>query len=230
MNLPTLPEALRLQLEAVPTQGKFEWKRKPWLEAVHDVPDAHRVVSELPDLVDRQIIRDVVQTNLSHDHVLGGFVAMRIWGSGADNRGPSRARSCLTGIVSRDNKSAPVDETVRDKLLKAAEIVQTGDAEAGFYYMKNDGWIRNLGGAFFTKWLSFSSMTGAIDGPEVAPILDARVCGWIAENTAGEQQIRLTTDRTKAYRKYLELLDAWGSQSDPVRTRAQVELAIFNLT
>ncbi|HEX7351641.1 hypothetical protein [Brachybacterium sp.] len=86
--------------------------------------------------------------------------------------------------------------------------------------------MKHLGGAFFTKWLAFASMTGAVDGSEVAPILDKRVITWLREHTTPSEG--LSTSRTPSYERYLELLDAWGGPF--ARTRTQVELAIFELT
>ncbi|WP_218221868.1 hypothetical protein [Nesterenkonia sp. Act20] len=71
-------------------------------------------------------------------------------------------------------------------------------------------------------------MTSAVDGPEVAPILDKRVRDWIANHTADDDHVSLSTTSSHDYLRYLELLDAWGSPLG--RTRAQVELAIFELT
>ncbi|PWH07424.1 hypothetical protein DEO23_01950 [Brachybacterium endophyticum] len=94
--------------------------------------------------------------------------------------------------------------------------------------MRNEGRVKYLGGAYFTKWLAFTSMVGRIDGPEVAPILDKRVRDWIANQTASDTRISLSTSSSSDYERYLQLLDAWGAPFD--RTRTQTELAIFDLT
>jgi len=102
-----------------------------------------------------------------------------------------------------------------------------GAAEA-FRLMNNEGKAKYLGGAFFTKWLSFASMVDSVGGPRVAPILDKRVRDWIASSTPMVQPFKLSTTSTADYRRYLELLDAWGGPYG--RTRVQVEQSIFNLT
>ena len=71
-------------------------------------------------------------------------------------------------------------------------------------------------------------MSNSIDGKNVAPILDKRVRDWIFQNTKGTDQISLRTTSTTHYQRYLNLLDAWGEPYG--RSRAQVELAIFDLT
>ncbi|MBK0332062.1 hypothetical protein I8D64_11695 [Brachybacterium sp. MASK1Z-5] len=221
-----IPTVLTSRLrEDPPVQRAFSWRRETWEPVVHDVPDAAAALHDLPDQIDRQIVRDVVQANLSREHVLGALVPMLIWGG----TGPRRAffaRAILTGLGRRGNFEVPVDDSIRDRLLAGARVVQQDGAAAGFFFMNNEGRVKHLGGAFFTKWLAFTSMTGDIDGPEVAPILDKRVITWIRKNTT--PAVELTTTRTASYQRYLELLDAWGSPHG--RTRTQVELAIFEIT
>lgn len=226
MSTPEIPDVLVPRLrEEPPAQRPFRWERPDWEPVVHDVPDAAAALQDLPDRIDRQIVRDVVQANLTRDRVLGAFVPMLIWG-GPQPRRAFFARAMLTGVARRGNLDEPVDDSIRDRLLEGARQVREDGAAAGFYYLNNGGKVKHLGGAYFTKWLAFTSMTGAIDGPEVAPILDDRVITWIRENTMPSEQ--LTTSRTPSYERYLELLDAWGAPYS--RTRTQVELAIFELT
>lgn len=226
MSTPEIPDILVPRLrEEPPAQRAFSWERSVWEPVVHDVPDAAAALRDLPDRIDRQIVRDVVQANLTRDRVLAAFVPMLIWG-GPNPWRAFFARAMLTGVARRGNRDEPVDDSIRDRLLEGARRMQEGGAVAGFYYMNNDGKVRHLGGAYFTKWLAFTSMTGAIDGPEVAPILDKRVIAWIRENTTPSE--KLTTTRTPSYERYLELLDTWGAPYS--RTRTQVELAIFELT
>lgn len=220
-----LPEALAVRLsEELPAQAGFSWNRGPWDPVVRDIPDAKATLQSLPDRLDREIVREVVQLNLSRDRVLGAFVPVHIWGW-PGGLGPSRTRRILTGLRTRENFDAPVDDSVRDRLLEGAERVQQSGAEEGFRFMNNEGKIKYLGGAFFTKWLAYTSMVNSVDGPEVAPILDERVRDWIAAQTAG--QVDLSTTSTPDYRQYLDLLDTWGDAFG--RTRTQVELAIFEL-
>ena len=92
--------------------------------------------------------------------------------------------------------------------------------------MNNEGYIKYLRAAFFTKWLSYSSMVHSVDGEEVVPILDKRVRDWIEATTEGREN--LSTTSTADYSRYVDILGAWGSESK--RSRVQVELEIFRLT
>lgn len=226
MSSPKVPDVLATRLREDPSiQRAFPWDRRVWEPVVHDAPDAAAALQDLPDRIDRQIVRDVVQENLTREHVLGALVPMLIWG-GPQPRRAFYARAILTGVRRRGNLNAPIDDSIRDRLLEAAHRVQQDGAAEGFYFMNNEGHVKHLGGAFFTKWLTFTSMTGEIDGPEVAPILDKRVIDWIREHTSGV--VKLTTRKTPHYERYLQLLDAWGTPYG--RTRTQVELAIFELS
>lgn len=225
---PAVPAALADRLsEPVPTQRAFKWNRSKWLPVVHDAPEVVATLEALPDYLDRAIVRDVVQDNLAIDRVLAAFIPVLIWG-GPDGYGPFRARSILTGLRKRANATAPLDETIRHRLLAGASAARDSGAAEAFWLMNNEGKIKYLGGAFFTKWIAFASMVGSVDGPEVAPILDKRVCDWVAAHTADEERIRLSPQSSRSYCRYLDLLDSWGAPFD--RTRAQVELAIFELT
>lgn len=226
MSTPEIPDALEPRLREAPSEQRaFPWERSLWEPVVHDVPDAAKVLHELPGRIGRQTVRDVVQANLTRDRVLGALMAVLIWG-GPSPRRASSARAILTGVLRRGNLDVPVDDSIRDRLLEGACRVREDGAVPAFWYMNNEGHVKHLGGAFFTKWLAFASMTGEIDGPEVAPILDTRVITWIAQHTT--PSVTLSTSKTPSYERYLELLDAWGAPHD--RTRTQVELAIFELT
>lgn len=228
MTTPLAPAVLTERLTSPPSlQRGFEWNRSKWGMVVRDLPSASALLDELPAEVDRDTIREVVQSNLDPEHALGAFVAMYMWG-GPSGYGPHRARSVLTGVRTKYNLDAPISDVVADRLLAAADCVRESDPVEAFRLMNNEGRVKYLGGAFFTKWLSFASMTESIDGPDVAPILDARVSKWIAEATAGSTQTRLSPRSTADYRRYLDLLDRWGEPHG--RSRAQVELTIFELT
>ena len=87
--------------------------------------------------------------------------------------------------------------------------------------MNNEGHVKYLGPAFFTKWLYFASANNGPDDRNAAPILDRQVCIWM-ERYAG---IRLNLYRTNHYARYVDLLTQWGDQYG--RTPVQVEKAIF---
>lgn len=223
-----VPHSLAVRLaEDLPDQKGFRWNREKWEAVVRDVPDAKQVLNSLPSILDRTIIRSIVQDNLGRERVLGALVPVLIWG-GPSGYGPFRARSILTGDRSKSNLEATVEDSIRDYLVQGANIVRTKGAADAFYFMNNEGHIKYLGGAFFTKWLAFSSMTASTDGEGVAPIFDKRVRDWIVGNADPQDHGGLRTDRTNGYKAYLSLLDRWGGPFG--RTRAQVELSIFELT
>ncbi len=228
MALPAIPTALRLRLsDEIPPQRAFRWNRNPWMEIVHNLPDVAETLLSLPSELDREIIRKTVLENLQSDRVLAAFVPVLIWG-GPGGYGPFRARSILTATRTRFNRSASIVPDLQDRLRDGAAAVRNDGAAEAFRLMNNEGKVKYLGGAFFTKWLSFASMVDSVDGPRVAPILDKRVRDWIASSTAMMQPVKLSTTSTADYRRYLELLDAWGGPYG--RTRVQVEKSIFDLT
>lgn len=218
--------ATRLSAEQKP-QKPFSWNRAKWETFAGDIPDVAKALKDLPDELDRNVVRGAVQSNLVRERVLGALVPVLIWG-GPGGYGPYRARRILTGgtgIV-----GGAVETDIRERLIKAWDVVQGENAAAeAFRLMNNEGKIKFLGPAFFTKWLAFSSMTDSVDGKNVAPILDKRVRDWISQNTkSSPQHVNLRTTSSAHYQRYLNLLDAWGAPH--ARTRAQVELAIFDLT
>lgn len=227
-SAPPVPAALAARLgEPVPDQRGFAWNRSSWLPVVHDAPDAAETLESLPDHLDRATVREVVQSNLTIDRVLAAFIPVLIWG-GPGGYGPFRARSILTGVRRRGNLNKPLDPKVRSRLNAGAVAARETGAQEAFRLMNNQHKVKYLGGAFFAKWLAFSSMVDSIDGTEVAPILDKRVRDWIEANTGEHEPISLSTQSSRDYARYLDVLDSWGRPFD--RTRAQVELAIFELT
>lgn len=228
MTLPAIPTALKPRLsDEIPPQRAFRWNRTPWMEVVHDLPEVAETLLSLPDELDREIIRTTVLENLRSDRVLAAFVPVLIWG-GPGGYGPFRARSILTASRTSSNRSASIVPLLQDRLREGAASVRDDGAEEAFRLMNNEGKVKYLGGAFFTKWLSFASMVDSVDGPRVAPILDKRVRDWIAHSTAKVQPCELSTTSTADYRRYLELLYVWGEPYG--RTRVQVEQSIFDLT
>ncbi|UPO76399.1 hypothetical protein [Arthrobacter sp. Helios] len=222
-----IPAVLATRLSAEQAHQKaFLWNRAKWEPLVSDIPDAAAALKDLPNELDRDAVRGAVQGNLVRERVLGALVPVLIWG-GPGRYGPYRARRILT--AGTNTAGGAVETDIREQLIKAGDIVRDENAAAeAFRFMNNEGRIKFLGPAFFTKWLAFSSMTDSVDGKNVAPILDKRVRDWIFQNTRGTDQINLRTTSTAHYQRYLDLLDAWGGPYG--RTRAQVELAIFDLT
>ena len=174
-------------------------------------------------------MRSTVQYQLALGHGIAAFIPVMVWG-GPGGYGPFRARSILTGHRSRANWTLPIDPTVGQRLLEGARVLRQGGPVEAFRLLNNSGHIKYLGGAFFTKWISFASARTRIDAEEVAPILDKRVRDWIYKHTRATIPVDLSTTSTDDYTTYLSLLDAWRQGDGWTRTRAQVELAIFDLT
>lgn len=229
-GIPPVPSVLaeRLLTEQLP-QRQFEWSLDKWLPVVADAPDAEAALRTLPHLLDREDVRAVVQQQLAQGRAIAAFIPVMIWG-GPGGYGPFRARAILTANRTRDNWRLPIDSDVETRLLEGARVVREQGPVEAFRLLNNSGHIKYLGGAFFTKWMSFASAPLSIDAEEVAPILDKRVRDWIERQTLGAEPVSLSTTSTADYRTYLDLLDAWRKTGDWSRTRVQVELAIFDLT
>ena len=210
-------------------QRSFPWDLHRWRPVVADLAVVLAVLEGLPNRLGRDEVRVVVQEQLAVRQPLAALVPVLIWG-GPGGYGPHRARAILTGDRTRSNLDRPVDESIGDRLAEAAGMVRHGKLVDAFRYLNNQGHVRNLGGAFFTKWMAYASMTASTYGAEVAPILDKRVRDWIARASRDTgRPIELRTDRTSDYETYLTVLDVWGHGPGRTRTRAQVELAIFEL-
>lgn len=189
---------------------------------MHDLPDVLRVLDSVPDKVDRNLIREVVTTQLEDDRVLPAFVSAMVWGYGDSGYGPTRVRWILSGVKSGAH-DAPVRGDVAVLLRTAADTVRVQGPVEGFRYMNNAGRIKYLAGAFFTKWLYFASALTNADDRCAAPILDKQVHDWLER----EAFISLNIHRTPDYERYLDTLKDWGADYD--RTPVQVEKAIFGL-
>ena len=136
------------------------------------------VLGRLADRVNRDTVRDVVLPELDAGRVLPAFASAMVWGYGTAGYGPTRVRWVLTGVRGRATLHAPVLATVSERLSAAVERVRTGGPIDAFRLMNNEGHIKYLGGAFFTKWLYFASAVNGADDPAAAPILDKHVRDW----------------------------------------------------
>jgi len=89
-----MPPTLLAPLIGEPTpQASFPRVRKPWFDHMHDRPEVLAALEQLPDRVDRQIIRDVVASELDAGRVLSAFVSAMVWGCGSTSgRGALRTR------------------------------------------------------------------------------------------------------------------------------------------
>lgn len=217
---PVLAELLHADPKA---QRAFAWNKKPWQNRLHDLPDVLDVLEALPPAVDRDSTRLVVHSELKAGRVLPAFVAAMIWGYGRVGYGPARVRWVFTGTKGPDALDAPVLATVSERLAAGGQKAREGKLRDAFYLMNNDGRIKYLGSAFFTKWLYFASALSGPDDPVAAPILDKRVVTWLD----GHKVVPLRLNNTASYITYLDILANWGERYG--RTRVQVEKAIFGL-
>ena len=205
-------------------QRGFSWNAASWKAALGDCPAVLTQLDALPQSVNRDEVCKVVTTNLARRSVLPAFVTAMVWGYGTAGYGPARVRWVLTGIRGRGTYGAPIRPDVAERLEAAVQVVRDLGAVEGFRHMNNAGHIKYLGGAFFTKWLYFTSAaSGRPDDATAAPILDKQIKDWLAANA----RLDLNINRTPDYERYVELLTQWGAEFD--RTAVQVEKAIFHL-
>lgn len=226
---PPVPADLAGRLRAEQSsQREFAWSLDKWLPVVADIADAEAVLRELPHQLGREDVRAVVQGQLASDRGIAAFVPVMIWG-GPGGFGPFRTRAILTANRTRGNWRLPIEPTVDSSLLEGARVAREEGPVEAFRLMNNSGHIRYLGGAFFTKWISFASARSSVYAEEMAPIFDKRVRDWIDLHTRHTTRVNLSTTSTDDYARYLALLDAWRNGDNWSRTRVQVELAIFEL-
>lgn len=224
---PHIPSVLEEALDGhARPQEPFPWKKQPWIDQLHDLPDVLALLERLPDSVSRQSTLDAVSAEMKAGRVLPAFIAAMVWGWGtAAGRGALRTRWILTQTKARsaDAISEAVDPLVAERLEAGAKSVCTDGALEAFRLMNNEGRILHLGPSYFTKWLYFTSADDGPDDSKAAPIFDDRIVEWL-KDPAG---VRLDKNRTSSYGEYLDLLANWGESYG--RTRVQVETEIFRL-
>ncbi|WP_153040199.1 hypothetical protein [Actinoplanes sp. TFC3] len=221
--LTTMPPQLSAHLASDVQQRGFSWRRKAWETALHDDQPSLDLLHRLGDKMDRESTRVVVLEELSSGRVVPAFAAAMVWGYGTVSYGPERVRWVLTGVRGKASASAAIEPEVREKLATGAAVARQQGPVEGFRRMNNDGKVAYLGGAFFTKWLYFTTAIAGIADPNAAPILDAQVATWLRANGVAT----LNVNKTPGYQQYLGILRDWGQQVD--RAPAQVEAGIFHL-
>ena len=216
---PLLAEVLAKQ--PIP-QRAFLWMPASWRKEMHDLPEVLQLLDDLPERVDRSLVREVVLAELDGGRVLPAFVSAMVWGYGDRGYGATRVRWVLTGVKAGAH-NARVRGDVAGLLRAATEVVRAQGPVEGFRYMNNTGRIKYLASAFFTKWLYFASALTSPDDPNAAPILDDLVREWLEKHA----NVILDISRTPDYQRYVETVTAWGENFG--RTPVQVEKAIFGL-
>ena len=224
-DVPAAPERLAQALgdgsSPPPPQEGMSWKREPWARRLSAVLGIEEFLASLPDTVDRVAVLASVRDSEALGRTDLAFVAAMIWGYGSSGYGPYRTARVLTG------GSDEVDQSVLERFRSGARTAREQGAVAGFYAMNNPpGRVAYLGPAFFTKWLYFTTATTGPDSADAAPVLDKRVRDWIATNA----EVHLRLDKTWAYHRYLQLLDAWAVRPAGTLSRATVERVIFSLS
>lgn len=216
------PQALResLRRELVPQQA-FTYRRDAWLRWLGHLPGVEQAINALPDTVDRGVVARTVEDLVARDHIVPAFVAAMIWGHGRSNYGPYRTARLLTGWDK--SRGAELPDAVVGRLTESILCARRDGPVEGFRYLNNEGHIKGLGPAFFTKWLYFVTARGRERSALAAPVLDALVITWLRM----EADIRLRRVKTSDYQRYLEVLRAWGEPRQ--LTPVEVEEHIFRL-
>lgn len=222
MITPIPAELVPLMTDSFPPQRKFAYRREAWFRWLGEIPEATEAIKTFPDMLDRPAVAQIFKS-LWPGNISGAFVGMMIWGYADDNRGPSRTLAILTQQT--DPRVAQVDPTVIDRLRTSVGIVRSAGPREAYAYLNNSpGKIPELGPSFFTKWLYFASVSGPAGVAGAAPILDDLVINWLANL---DPTIEIQYARTPDYRRYVEMLSAWG---EPFGLGpAEVEERIFRL-
>ena len=189
---------------------------------MQDLPQVMDVLGRMPERVDRASTREVVLQELEAGRTLPAFVTAMVWGYGTTGYGPVRTRWVLTGTKTNPMESPVLPQVPARLEAGATAVLQDGSLEA-FRLMNNEGKVKYLGPAFFTKWLYFTSAFQSPDDAKAAPILDKQVSDWLLAHAG----VSLEPDRTSSYERYVGLLTAWGRLHN--RTAVQIEKAIFGL-
>jgi hypothetical protein len=139
------------------------------------------------------------------------------WGSGKRNRNNSKRIASVAGDPARAS----------GLLMGAAELSHTSPVKAyELLYPHHRGAIRQLGPAFFTKYLYFA---GAGDTQHPCAILDQNVaralhdtCGWAS------LPVKRGGWHASAYDRYCTLLGVWVQRHDGINRRDVIERWLFD--
>jgi hypothetical protein len=161
-----IPPGLISLLEEEPTpQESFPWVRQPRLDQMHDRLEVLAILEQLPDRVDRQMIRDVVTSELGSGRVLPAFVPAMV---GAGARRQVEAHFGRVGYLLKLATGAslqrpvPVVASVSERLEAGAQAARETGPEEAYRLMENEGAIKHFGRSYVTKWLYFASALMAL--------------------------------------------------------------------
>jgi hypothetical protein len=195
------------QSEGSPEQEAFNWvaSRHNWLKAF---PVEARFIQNLPESVDRKIVREVCQSK-THG-IREKFLAAMIWGYGNRGYGPYR----VTQMLGQSN--------AEEVLLRVYEMCNAGQPKDSYDFLKKNR-IRILGPSYGSKFMSFCTPRGI-----GAPIFDSLISMWIKSHASQEFSGFSTSSETwnpKTYNRYWDWVkhhsDSLGCYPD------QVELVLF---
>jgi hypothetical protein len=189
-NLPDLQavlEAARSDLE----QPSIEWPQARWIAAF---PQRHRLLSDLPALLSRVVVRDTCgNCSGTPRGAVDAFIVSMAWGYGRAGYGVFRTQRVLSG--------AGADAGLA--LDRARHLVVEQGALAGYEHLAGPGRLLGLGPAFGTKFLFFQN--------EDALILDKLIADWfLAVEGSG---LRPTTWSSDRYGHYLETMRDWAQEA-----------------
>ena len=169
-----------------PPQEGFDWSksRSNWCK---DLPSQIEFIGSLPESLSRIDVRKISESIEST--VIEKFVASMIWGYGDLGYGSYRVNKMF---------STP---GFHEKISESFELSSTGRILEAYEFLSKNR-IQQLGPAFGTKWLSFSS---PITKP--APIYDSFIALWVtkyAKKEFGEVSTSSEVWSKRTYATYFE--------------------------
>jgi hypothetical protein len=171
-------------------------------------PELEGFIRGLPDTLDRQQVREIVE-RCGEDYVLAGFVVTQIWGHGNAGYGPFRVRRIID--------TAGPDVAV-ERLRVSLRALTDGDLGDAFRAIVGRHGLKYLGPSFATKWMFFA------DPRQGAVVLDEYVQDWMSRHA--DVRLRLASASAAAdYVTFDHIVGHWGEQLG-IAT-ADVELLIF---
>lgn len=160
--------------------------------------------------LDRKAVFEVTRTATSDTDILRGFLLMGAWGTGSKAQRVARVAKALH------------QPNLLDSLRTSAEMAREGDAVDAFAFLnaRNEGRIKHLGPAFFTKWLYFTGYKHDETTARRPLILDARVASTLGWRTTGWA--------SSTYGEYLDLAEQVRRAWCPQASTHVVEYALFS--
>jgi hypothetical protein len=169
-----------------PPQEGFNWSksRSNWCK---DLPSQIKFIGTLPESLSRIDVRKISESTEST--VIEKFVASMIWGYGDLGYGSYRVKKMF---------STP---GFHEKISESFELSSTGRVLEAYEFLSKNR-IQQLGPAFGTKWISFSSPAN-----KPAPIYDSFIALWItkyAKKEFGEVSTSSEVWNKRTYATYFE--------------------------